>query len=93
MKLHQRKSFVIMSKDETYIFIGKFPHERFEPVTEIKATASIRLFPNNIMAEKYILNNFDTHEMLKEKFGDDYTSCFSCDELKVVEVVQTITLK
>lgn len=76
MKLHERKSFVIMSKDETYIHVGKYPHARFDLVTELKSTASIRLFPNIKMAEKYILNNIKTR-----------------DELKVVEVIETITLK
>jgi len=93
MKLHERKSFVIMSKDETHIHVGKFPHARFELVTELKSTASIRLFPNIKMAENYILNNIKTRDELKERLGEDHISCFSRDELKVVEVIETITLK
>lgn len=93
MKLHERKSFVIMSKDETHIYVGKFPHARFELVTELKSNASIRLFPNIKMAEKYILNNIKTREELKERFGEEHISYFSRDELKVVEVIETITLK
>ena len=93
MKLHERKSFVIMSKDETHIYVGKFPHERFDLVTELKSTASIRLFSNIKMAEKYILNNIKTREELKERFGENHASCFSRDELKIVEVIETITLK
>lgn len=75
--LQQNKGYVIMSKQDKLICVGKYPYgPRFAKVDDQQDKAKIRVFQNRTAAERFLSKHF---------------SAFS-SELKVVEVVKKIII-
>lgn len=90
MILQNRNVYVIMTKADNLIYVGRSPRDRFEPLGKIKSNTAIRVFPNTFEAEVQINNYFQSRQLLKSLGNEG--KCYAREDLKIVKVVKTLTL-